>query len=144
MRKQSIFVRCDGNGCREVGEVAELRDTPAEWYHVRQADELDHLKPDGFDFHSLRCIERWARERRLALEPSSRGRESAEQTVRVAVSTLLEGAPEFTSTQVRELSGAVQSTVDRHLGRLVAAGELVAISVNGRTRTYRGGGHEDS
>jgi len=32
MRKQSIIVRCDGNGCKEIGEVADLNETPSGWY----------------------------------------------------------------------------------------------------------------
>lgn len=66
MRKQVITVRCDGDGCKSYADVADLRETPAGWYHVAQANEAGKTN-GGFDLCSTKCIERWAKGRRIAL-----------------------------------------------------------------------------
>jgi hypothetical protein len=73
MRKQSIIVRCDGNGCKEIGEVADLNETPSGWYRVFPVGDKLRIQNEAvFDFHSLRCIERWAKARRELLLPAPR------------------------------------------------------------------------
>lgn len=123
MRKQSVFVRCDGNGCKEIGEVVDLRETPEGWYTVRQADENLKLREQGFDFHSLRCLERWAKARRSIFEPKSNGfNEDKSEDLKEAVRLALVDATWFKSQDIQGLTGLAQSTVDRHLGKLTEEG----------------------
>jgi len=114
MRKQSIIVKCDGDGCKEVGEVAEIRETPVGWYHVKQAGENMKLDPNvGFDFHSLRCLEKWAKARR-SITTVNRG--SAYDMVYQAV----QDQQYITCQQIQVATKLVQSTVDAQLRKLVA------------------------
>lgn len=77
MRKQSVTIRCDGDGCQTIADVETLADTPAGWYRVAKATEdmkTPGLQNGGWDFHSLRCVEKWAKARRVVVgdEPVSR------------------------------------------------------------------------
>jgi hypothetical protein len=73
MKKDVTIIRCDGAGCREYVEwektktgsvVAEVSYPPG-WYTVRQVGENGNPLRDQFDFHSLVCVGRWARARRM-------------------------------------------------------------------------------
>lgn len=75
MRKQSVTVRCDGDGCKSYVDVDDLRQTPATWYHVDQADALGKVQPHGgFDLCSVKCVEKWAKARRPIVEKTPAGR----------------------------------------------------------------------
>lgn len=115
MRKQSITVRCDGDGCERYGEVEDLAQTPVGWYQVRQAGEDLKLHRQGFDFHSLRCVEKWAKARRIATEGNGASKTPREPEIREAVKLALETGESFTSPELQSLLGLNQGTVDKYL-----------------------------
>lgn len=70
MRKQSVTIRCDGDGCQVLADVDNVQQTPFGWYHVSQASEdlkLPATGAGGWDFHDLRCVEKWSKARRIVL-----------------------------------------------------------------------------
>lgn len=143
-RKQSVFIRCDGDGCKEFAEVDSLTETPAKWYRIHQADEMGKTPSGGFDFHSLRCVEKWAVARRRALEPSTPSNGFARNgaagvAIHAAIRDGFDWEEPFSSRDLQELSGASQNTVDKYLRDFLDDGSLVLSGegVNGRDgRTF--------
>lgn len=135
-RRQTTIIRCDGAGCREVGEVESLDLTPSGWYRVYLVDEMGKQKPtSSFDFHSLRCVEKWAKERRMAVEGNGHITSPAATQLASTINEL-EGI-EFTSTDLQELTGIAQSSVDRYLRQWVEAGKIVDNGMKMKARRYR-------
>jgi hypothetical protein len=66
-RKQTTIIQCDNPTCKTVAEVAELKETPEGWYKIQQADIHFKTNNIGFDLCSLKCIEKWAKERKALL-----------------------------------------------------------------------------
>lgn len=59
--KESITVRCDGDGCKNYADVHEKQVRPVGWYQVRLVDDAGRPGQAGsFDLCSLRCLSRWA------------------------------------------------------------------------------------
>jgi hypothetical protein len=71
MKKDVTIIRCDGAGCKEyvewektkTGSVVVETTFPPGWYTVRQVGENGNPLRDQFDFHSLACVSKWAKER---------------------------------------------------------------------------------
>ena len=83
-RKTTTIVRCDNPTCKEVGEIEDLKNTPPGWYRIGQADDNEKIQPvaGSFDVCSLRCMEKWAKERRLALDGNGHKRTGGPGTAR--------------------------------------------------------------
>ena len=108
-RKTTTIVTCSYNGCKEFAEVYDSAEAPQGWYQVRStvSDPKHGFTYDSkvpFEFHSLRCLEKWAGERRkfLASEttihadngsaPTPEALRASRENVLTAVS-LMEGHP---------------------------------------------------
>lgn len=129
MRRQTTIIRCDGNGCKEVAEVESLGFTPEGWYRIQVADTNDKIQPNqGFDLHSLRCVEKWAHERRMALEGSSHNRNSNNQIlsdIKTAIKEL--NGQDFSVQEIADLTGSNKTTVIRRLHELEENGAIFRV-----------------
>jgi hypothetical protein len=64
VKKESITVRCDGNGCKTIADVETLQHYPADWYHIKKVTADGKIQPNtGFDFCSLKCVHNWSKAR---------------------------------------------------------------------------------
>lgn len=62
MREENVTnIRCDGAGCPHSITI-DAKGFPVGWYRIQFADEHGYGNRQ-FDFHSLKCIFRWAKER---------------------------------------------------------------------------------
>lgn len=62
--KESITVRCDGDGCMKYADVHEKQARPVGWYQIRLVDEAGRTgNAAAFDLCSLKCVTKWARGR---------------------------------------------------------------------------------
>lgn len=76
MRETATYVKCDGDGCATMAKVARDTETPDGW--IRISEYHEGQAGANFDLCSLRCVERWARGRRLFLAGmGDRGKEQA-------------------------------------------------------------------
>ena len=76
MRRQSITIRCDGDGCKNIADVEDLNAMAVGWYRVFKATEDGKLGREGWDLCSLRCVGRWSKGRAAAIgeaPPASNG-----------------------------------------------------------------------
>jgi hypothetical protein len=124
-RKTTTVVNCDNPTCRNYAEVEDLKHTPSEWYRIAQADERGgtQVTTGTFDLCSLRCIEKWSKERRLGLKSiNGNGGNGAENKglVLLAVQSLQDPS----SRMIQEETGLSQNTVDKYLRELEAEGTV--------------------
>jgi len=71
-RKQTYIVKCDNNGCKAMAEVLDPNEAPEGWVLVQVAQPDQKLgfkfaRESAKEFHSLRCLENWAKNRRKFL-----------------------------------------------------------------------------
>ena len=143
-RKQTTIVRCDRAGCKEVAEVLDTNEAAPGWLLVFTENNHKYVqRPLAFEFCGERCLSRWATERAKyqkespEVNPPSNGRGETEHLslppetpeppkgdIREAILIVGEGKT-FTSREVQELSGRVQSQVDTMLRQMVDSGEIV-------------------
>lgn len=82
-RKTTTLVTCSYHGCKDHGEVSDpTAEAPKGWYMVLLAAPdakhgFSYNRSGAFEFSSLNCVEKWARERRRyinagRLEPPAR------------------------------------------------------------------------
>jgi hypothetical protein len=119
-RKTATYLACDGAACRETIEIADIAVAPDGWYRVYSAHDEKYQR-DSWEFHSLRCLERWARERRLVVQDSP-SRPGLHSSILSAIDAAEAGF--VTSPELQGTMAAAQSTIDRALRQLVSGGVL--------------------
>ena len=70
MRRETIIIRCDGNGCQQLAEIDDKSRMPEGWHQIRTPDSEGRIGTAGsgmFDLCSLRCVIAWARGRAEAI-----------------------------------------------------------------------------
>lgn len=129
-RKTTTIVRCDNPTCKNLGEVEDLKLTPEGWYRIGQADARGTvtMTVGTFDLCSIRCVEKWAKERRVALDGLAEQNGHREDNMELVLMCLEEGRT--TSREIQAETGLAQNTVDRWLSQLVDVG-LAAITHEG-------------
>jgi len=92
-RKTATYVRCDNPNCKELAEVQSTVDAPDGWYKIT-SERNGNYGSDVWEFHSLRCVESWARLRKHAIEKeplirsgSNDVETTAKEPIKVPVST---------------------------------------------------------
>lgn len=93
-RNTATFVRCDLDSCKEVAEVYEQHEAPEGWYCVMvSADDPKaghaYSRQSSFEFHSLRCLEKWAKDRR-AFQQATRSSNGHREIPEDRLSAILE------------------------------------------------------
>lgn len=135
-RKTATFVKCDEASCNVHAEIGDgTGEAPEGWYLVlcsvvNQKVGYAYDRGSGFEFHSLRCMERWAKERRQYQEnghkPNRFGRIPVEEITRRqdAVMDAFTGKPEQTLSiaDLCEATGMPKHQVDTGLHALLSAG----------------------
>lgn len=139
-RKTTTVITCDNPSCKNFEEVAELKETPEGWYLVGQANERNavNMTVGTFTLCSLRCMEKWSKERRFALEGSGKKhneRQEAEgQENKALILMCIEDQEGITSPEIQEALKLSQPTVDRWLRELREEG-LVNSWASGKSKS---------
>lgn len=80
MRRETIIIRCDGDGCQKIAEVEDKSRMPEGWVQIRTPDSEGRIGTGAsglFDLCSLRCTSKWALARAQILgEITPRGPEA--------------------------------------------------------------------
>lgn len=135
-RKTATYVKCDESSCGIAAEVFDTNESPEGWYLVTPSVEdakvgHSYARQGSFEFHSLKCLERWAKERRhyqengTVREPrtSSGANELAEQRISTLTECfLIDTTVPLSVTQLAELTGIEKSSVNRLMGTMVDRG----------------------
>lgn len=126
-RRTATFVKCDFHSCSEFAEVIDASEAPENWYRILPAKEGKYSAGDAWEFHSLACLSRWARERKAALDGKPQLTRSSEvgsvsENIRSAFE--LKDGGTITAPELIELTGHAQSTVNRILRQWVDDGEV--------------------
>jgi len=128
-RKTTTVITCDNPSCKEFREVGELKETPEHWYLVAQANERNavSMTVGTFTLCSLRCLEKWSKERRFALEGSGKQKapghsrselEQQGQDNKAMILMAIEDQEGITSPEIQAMLNLSQPTVDRWLREL--------------------------
>lgn len=138
-RRQVSIVRCDGDGCKEYAEVEDTTKTPDGWYQIRLAGPDNKLGNTGFDLHSLRCVERWAKGRKNALsspKPTSNGssaispRNNWTNAESLIMETMQMWTGDFSISEIAEYASLNRSFVDKMMGGFLAS-NLIEMTAKG-------------
>lgn len=128
-RETATYLHCDYHGCNVSVAVADSQEAPEGWYRVYSAHDGKYHR-DSWEFHSLRCMERWGEERRKSMQPIGvvRNTNGAAATAAPTTIELLrelfqsDASAILTSPELRELTGRSQTVVYKALGVLVDDG----------------------
>jgi hypothetical protein len=155
-RRQATIVSCSYGGCKFIAEVRDPNEAPEGWYLITPATEdqkMGHAytRNESFEFHSLRCVERWANERRryfadqpppqverLEGEPEPEpvpaglrplaGSHLSEDDLVAACKLLSEnGTSQFTVGQVAVVLERPKGTIKGRMKRMVEQGQIVKV-----------------
>ena len=135
-RKTTTLVECSQSDCKVMAEVGQdPNEAPEGWYQVVPVSENAKLgytydrNGNVFEFHSLRCMEKWAKARRQF--------ETAESGQRTPLTQqLLDAAREYGDPftpeellQIMGLTGEVhsKSSVTTALNRMGREGQLTVV-----------------
>jgi len=127
-RKTATYVTCDGPTCKEIAEVAGS-DSPDNWYQVMAEKDGKYSQLAGiWEFHSLRCMEKWARMRRDALDTNHNDR-STDTLIRSTIMEAFTIEPDraLSVTEVIGITDINKSAVHKSIQSLVNQGKLVQV-----------------
>lgn len=114
MRKTTTIVTCTGPNCKEIAEVTDIAEAPEGWYLVQPTTQskLSHSydRNAGFEFHSLRCVEKWAEARRkFQKEAIPTGRPSFEMEITPDTEGLINEATKVRATTRELVNEAIEA-----------------------------------
>lgn len=132
MRTQTITtIKCDGFNCKEMVEIFDAKSVPSLWYISKQVDDEGDIPRDDssstFAFHSLTCLEKWAKERRKVLN-NNLGNKMTDYALKIKQTINAFPSEEFKSRDIQDETGIPQATVDKWLRTFVDDGMIVIAS----------------
>jgi len=130
-RKTATFAYCDGINCKVSMEVSDAGNAPEGWYRVDPEKDGKFTAHNSWEFHSLTCLSRWAKERNAALlrndftrstpiEVKSSRKLDRDEIIRRdtaledAMDVLMSEKGSFTVTEICDLSGVEKSYTYRY------------------------------
>jgi len=137
-RKTTTIVECSQSDCKEVAQVGQdPNEAPEGWYQVVPSSEsaklghtYDRSNGNVFEFHSLRCVEKWAKARRQFETGTSQRTNDVPMTQQLLDAAREYGDP-FTPEellQVMGLTGEVHmKSITAALNRMGREGQLIVI-----------------
>lgn len=129
MRETNVtIIRCDGRGfgCQETVTVDAKDGYPVGWYRIQLCSEHGYGNTQ-FDFHSLKCVSKWARER----DKIKNGNQIstipiAHNQYEVSILEIIGNSIEkYKVSEVADLMDCAKPTAQRYLDKMTDEGTLV-------------------